>query len=274
MKILVNFLNSVDTSTGGDGDIGEIDSDPEHAEYVCSFRFADLRRNGSLSLVAGLGVPNRPSCRDVYIIDKTSSGLEIYLSGGGIDVGADVSASIKDLRQDGNLELLLDNGLASIRSQCGASWITIYAWTGGGYTNVSDRFKDFYRQRLDSLNKKLSALRPTRGPGGYDQRDKECLQAEAAKIQRFLGIPSEAGINQAIRLANSKNSAERSFAAEILGDIGTPKARKYLETLAKDSDGDVATTAKYCLSVLSKGPMQDAPAAFERLQQQEPISSH
>jgi len=208
-------------------------------------------------------VANRPSCRDVYIVDKTASGFEIYSSGGKVDAGADVSASIKDLRHDGNLEFLLDSGLGSITNRCSANWTAIFAWTGSGYTNVSDRYKDFYRQKLDSLNKVIS------GHGSSDhQRNKECLQAEAAKVQRFLGISSGAGIDQAIRLANSKDHSEREFAAEILGEIGTPKARKYLETLAKDSDGGVATTAKYGLSVLSRGPMQDAPIAFQRRQLQ------
>lgn len=145
MKILVNFLNSVLESAGEiDPDIGENDEDSESAQYVCSFRFADLRRNGSLSLVAGLGVPQRPSCRDVYIIDKTAQGFQVYSSGGSIGDGQDVSANLKDLRHDGNLEFLLYNPLGEIKDRCAAGFPAIYAWAGGGYTNVSQRFKDFY----------------------------------------------------------------------------------------------------------------------------------
>src|SRR5271167_2587730 len=47
-KAIVSFLNSVQTSVGAEPEIGEIDSDSEHLEYVCSFRFADLRHDGSL----------------------------------------------------------------------------------------------------------------------------------------------------------------------------------------------------------------------------------
>lgn len=147
-------------------------------------------------------------------------------------------------------------------------------WSGSGYTNVSDRFKDFYRQELDLLNKKISAHQTDRGPEGDNQGDKECLQAEAAKIQRFLGISSEAATAQAIRLANSKDSAERSFAVNILNEIGTPTARKYLGLLAKDSDSNVAYIAKATLSELSKEPAQNAPSRFERIQPQNPTSSH
>jgi len=40
-------------------------------------------------------LPDRPSGRDVYIIDKTSEGSEIHLAGGDIGAGEDVSSSIK-----------------------------------------------------------------------------------------------------------------------------------------------------------------------------------
>lgn len=262
--IVESFLSSVQTSVWGDSDLGS-------GESVCSFRFADLRHDGFLSLVAGIGVTER-SCSNIYIVDKTASSIEIYLSGGANDAGRDVSASITDLRRDGNLEFLLEDELGSIAGQCSAGWTAIYAWTGSNYTNVSDRFKDFYQQRLDSLNKKISALQPFLYQGAsYEPPEKECLQAEAAKIQRFLGISSEARLDQAVHLANSKDWRKRNFGAEILGDIGTPKARRYLETMVKDSDLYIA---KATLSVLSKGRIQGAASAFQRLQQQKPVSGH
>ncbi|MBF6559367.1 MAG: hypothetical protein IVW56_03670 [Candidatus Binataceae bacterium] len=46
--------------------------------YVCSFQFADLRRQGFLSLVAGLGIVDRPSCAGIVIIDGTKQGFEFY----------------------------------------------------------------------------------------------------------------------------------------------------------------------------------------------------
>ena len=260
--VVESFLSSVQISVWGDSDLGS-------GESVCSFRFADLRHDGFLSLVAGIGVTER-SCGNIYIIDKTASNLEIYFSAGANDAGRDVSARIADLRHDGSLEFLLEDELGSIAGQCSAVSTAIYAWTGSGYTNVSDRFKDFYQQRLDSLNKKISALQPFIPKGAsYEPPEKECLEAEAAKIQRFLRISSEAGLDQAIRLANSKDWAKRNFAAEILGEIGTPKARRYLETMVKDSD---LYMAKASLSVLAKGPLRDA-LAFQLLKQQKPISS-
>ena len=124
------------------------------------------------------------------------------------------------------------------------------------YGNVSDRYKAFYRQRLESIRKILPKLQPTPDSNGYSLGQKECLEAEAAAIQRFLGISSEAGIDQAIRLATSSDSADRDFATQLLGEIGTPRARTYLEKLVNDSDHTVASDAKYALSGSAKGPMQ------------------
>ncbi len=150
-ELVESFLNAVDVSLGGEGGFGD-------DEYICSFSFADMRHNGYLSLIAGLGSTGRAICHELYVIDKTSSGFDTYLAGGDSTAGEDVSGKIKDLHHDGKLEFLLASAFGEIQNQCCGNWTSIYAWTGGGYTNVSDNFKDFYRQQLDSLNKKISAL--------------------------------------------------------------------------------------------------------------------
>ncbi len=196
-------------------------------------------------MFAGIGVSGRPSCGDLEVIDKTASGFELYQSGGSIGAGGDISANIKDLRHDGNLQFLVHAGLGVISQRCIADWTAVFAWTGDKYTNVSTEFKEFYRERLESLKKTIPALQPVQGPYGYALSDKECLEAEAAAIQRLVEVSPDAGIDQAVRLATSKDSSERDFATELLGEIGTHEARKYQETLAKDSDTNVATDAKY-----------------------------
>jgi hypothetical protein len=149
-----------------------------------------------------------------------------------------------------------------------ASWPVIYAWTGGDYTNVSAQFRAFYQQKLASLLVEIPRL-PSGGPGsnpgdqGYEeQAGKECLEAETAKIQRFLGVSRDSGLNEAIEWAKDSNSAKRIFAAEILADINTPDARKYLEALTKDSDRSVAFLAGRWFS---RGP-STPPEKFELLQ--------
>jgi hypothetical protein len=264
-KDVESFLNALQLSLGGEAEYGE---NGNGNGFICSFKFADLRHNGNLSLVVGSGVTGRGMCREVDIIDRTASGFETYLTEGDPESGNDVSGKIKDLHHDGKQEFLLSSRFGEIKDQCRGDWTAIFAWTGGGYTNVSDRFKDFYRQQLDSLNQKISALHPIAvyGGGFSEPSDKECLIAEAAKLQRYLGISPEAGLDQAIRLAKSEDVAKRNFAVEIFGDIGTQGARNYVETLAKDSDGGVRFAAKYYLSALSKGRLEPAPNRFVHLQ--------
>jgi len=194
-RVIEAFVRSIQISVWGQSFVG----DGEGGDEVCSYHFADLRHDGFLSLVCGLGVSGRPSCRDVYIIDRTASGFEMYGSSAEIGAGSDVSADIRDLRHDGNLEFLLHDSLGSIPHGCTADWTEIYAWTGANYANVSDRFRDFYRQSLEAVNKIIPVLQPIRGANGYALSDKECLEAETAGLKRFLGISSDAGIDQAAR---------------------------------------------------------------------------
>jgi hypothetical protein len=230
---------------------------------VCSFHFADLRHDGSLSLVAGTDSSGRGLCRQVDVLDKKASGFQIFEITGSIGAGADASDTIKDIRRNGNLQLVIDEDFTMDQgvAQCAASWPVIYAWTGRDYTNVSAQFREFYQQKLASLVAEIPKL-PSGGPGsnpgdqGYEeQARRECLAAETAKIQRFLGVSRDSGLNEAIEWAKESNSAKRIFAAEILADIDTPEARKYLEALTKDSDQRVGFLARRWLS---RGPSTPA----------------
>ncbi len=232
----------------------------EAGVYVCSFRFADLRHDGLLSLAFSTGIIDRPSCRGMSIIDKTPSGFESFGASG--EIGTDVTAAIQDLRHDGHLEILLPYGLATFQQTCAANWTSIYAWTGVNYTNVSDQFRDFYQRRLDQLDQIISALGPTEDKSGYSLSDEECLEAEASAIKRFLGVSPDAGIEQAIRLSNSKDRLAREFGVVLLIKIGTASAREQLQRLSNDADWAVRTEAKNGLSMPVK--FKFAPASFRK----------
>jgi hypothetical protein len=75
---------------------------------VCSFHFADLRHDGSLSLVAGTDSSGRGLCRQVDVLDKKASGFQIFEITGSIGAGSDVSDTIKDIRRNGDLQLVID----------------------------------------------------------------------------------------------------------------------------------------------------------------------
>jgi len=87
-----------------------------------------------------------------------------------------------------------------------------------------------------------------------DTGDRDCLKAQAAKIERFLGISSDAGMLDAIKWKNSNNPDDRSFAVLILDDIRTPEAIGDLRTLSKDPDPDVAGLGKGALADVTASP--------------------
>jgi hypothetical protein len=127
-------------------------------------------------------------------------------SPGASALGADVSDTIKDIRRNGDLQLVIDEDFTMDQgvAQCAASWPVIYAWTGRDYANVSAQFRPFYQQKLASLLVEIPRL-PSGGPGsspgsqGYEeQARRECLEAETAKIQRFLGVSRDSGLNETI----------------------------------------------------------------------------
>jgi hypothetical protein len=88
-----------------------------------------------------------------------------------------------------------------------------------------------------------------------DLANADCTRAEAAKIERFLGIDSEAGMKDAIRWADSDKPCWREFATEILRDIGTADATEYLRTLSHDSNPLVARYAQNALKAIARGPV-------------------
>jgi hypothetical protein len=88
-----------------------------------------------------------------------------------------------------------------------------------------------------------------------DSEGLNCTKAEAAKIQRFLGISRDAGMSDAIKLASSDDPKDREFAADMLADIGTPDAIEYLRTLSHDTNSGVATSGKFALKQVSQGPV-------------------
>lgn len=238
----------------------EAELSKEAGVYVCSFRFADLRHNGLLSLVFTPGIIDRPSCRGLSILDKTSSGFESFGASG--EIGTDAASAIQDLHHDGHLEILLPYGLATFPQTCAANWTAIYTWTGVNYTNVSNQFRDFYQRRLDQLDGIIPALGPAQDQNGYSLSDKECLEAEASAIKRFLGVSPDAGVEQAIRLSNSKDRLAREFGAVLLINIGTASAREQLQQMTNDADWAVRTCAKNGLSMPVR--FKFAPASFQK----------
>ena len=122
-KDVERFVAAVENAVTGDSILGV-----EGGTYICSFRFADLRHGGVLSLAVGIGVVDRPSCRDLQIIDKTPAGFELYEAGGTIGAGSDISSNIRDLGSDGRLQILVHSNLSTLTNRCAADWTAVFAW--------------------------------------------------------------------------------------------------------------------------------------------------
>jgi hypothetical protein len=211
-------------------------ADSDNPGKLCTFRFADLRHSGALSLVVSYDGGGTADCNDIEIFDKSPTGIENY----DFDATQDLSLdSIKDLNGDGHDELIMDSGLAGGggADHCMATWPVIYAWNGTGYADESARFKGYYRQTLAVLKSQIATQslptpaseqetmegeltgsngaragvriirsRAVPAPPPDAASDTDCLKAEVGKIQRFLGT-RDAGMSDAIKWANSGDSS-------------------------------------------------------------------
>jgi hypothetical protein len=143
----------------------------------------------------------------VDVVDKTTSGFEIYsTTESRFQADNEANNVVRDINGDGNFELLVD--VSFISQDCATRDVTftvIYAWTGAGYTSVSDSFPDFYRQRLQTL-KALQLM-------NEEDDNRSNWEIEAAKIERFLGQSPDAGIDYANKLGKSHDWRDRMLAA-------------------------------------------------------------
>jgi hypothetical protein len=261
---------------------------------VCNFHFADLRHQGTLSLVVSNDGGGESDCNDVDIYDKTPRGLEDRM----LNIAAAYLDGVEDINGDGRFEVIVDGGagrecMAECFSMnpfgycypcrtCTEYWPGVYAWTGSGYTEVSSQYPKYYERELASLKKQIARIDAAQAvqrapaeaptPNGYesgskqleqvvsqqiatpspapeaedppDPSDLDCLKAEAAKMERFLGISKDAGMSDAIQWANSKDPMQREFATGFFHGLGTGEALKYEKTLSLDPDICVAKSAK------------------------------
>jgi hypothetical protein len=270
---------------------------------VCDFHFADLRHQGTLSLVVSNDGGGESDCNDVDIYDKTPRGLEDRM----LNIGAAYLDGVEDINGDGRFEVIVDGGagrecMAECFSMnpfgycypcrtCTEYWPGVYAWTGSGYTEVSSQYPKYYERELESVKKQIAAIDAAQAaptpmqsettPQGFsgsaitktyesgskqleqvvpqqiatpspapeaeeppDPSELDCLKAEAAKMERFLGTSKDAGMSDAIQWANSKDPMQREFATGFFRGLGTAEALKYEKTLRLDPDIRVAKSAK------------------------------
>jgi len=187
-------LDAVEDFTGRA--IGESEDNPP--VNVCEFRFADLRSSGDLSLIVSVD-PGR-GCTELYIFDRAPTGFELYHTTTVEVVGHDLANSVLDINHDGGHELVLWADLAPFATGssfdkigCGAQWPLIFIWTGNGYSEVGDQYKDYYRNYLKSVEAQLAAYSSLLAPPGA-QTANSAPDIGSAKIAgHFAEQSSDAG---------------------------------------------------------------------------------
>jgi len=270
--------------------------DPEQTQVytdLCSshpWEFADLHRSGTFSLVVALS--DGRFCGQNLIIDKTASGFREYASSSPSSSRFS-GPQVEDLSGKGDFVVVEFTDFTPFNGMnthpCIADFPVIFRWTGDGYANVSNQYKQYYEQQLASLKAQIdaaeaplttassapspqaAAVHPSEWSRLSSQNSQgasrpyviaktipesgspapaavapanECTKAEAAKIERFLGIDKDAGMEDAMKWAGSSDPDERIFAIAVLEDIGTPSAFDYLGTLSNDTSGLVAKLSK------------------------------
>src|SRR5260370_11711077 len=183
---------------------------------VCEFRFADLRNSGNLSLIitANPGGRQLPECNELDIFDKTPTGFELYHADAAY--GHDLANSVLDINHDGRHELVLWGELAPVATGlsnqnglgCDAEWPLVFAWTGNGYSEVSDQYKVYYRNHLKSLETQLAAYSPESGQ---------------AATQTANPAPTRRGIEFSVG-PSGEGSAPFAFSSQITAPAPTPEA--------------------------------------------------
>jgi hypothetical protein len=117
-----------------------------------------------------------------------------------------------------------------------ATWTRVLILDHGKLVDRSADFKGFYRAELDRIVKKLPSVQAGDPGGGENDRldNAACLQMEADRIRRFLGLSRDAGQAAAIGWLSSKNESLRSRGMTVLTDIGDPQSIAIAQRTALD----------------------------------------
>lgn len=205
------------------------------AEPVCGAAFAQLAPDGRPTRIASMDINGRDFCNDLLVITRREKAvmgqdLTVWMVDNVLDV-------LVDLRHDGTLELVVSTAASDyLGYRCMGTWTRVLTLDDGRLVDRSADFKGFYRTELDRIVKKLPSVRA--GDPDEDQSDRlgdaACLQMEADRIRRFLGLSRDAGQATAIRWLNSKDESLRSKGMTVLTDIGDPQSIAIAQRTALD----------------------------------------
>jgi hypothetical protein len=213
---------------------------------VCSAGFFQISGSDSPSLIASIDVNGRHFCNNVEVIHRDANGLTIQE----IDVWEvdDVKDIVRDLGKNEKDLLIVPTAYSDYDgAKCMATWSQVYAVQAGALVDRSAAFKEFYKDRLDSLNADMEQA----GKNDDDNRT-ICSQMEADKIARYLDISPNAGEDKAIGWISSADTSLRLKGVVVLADIGDKRSIATLKQFSEDPDTIVADAAKRALDTSPK----------------------
>lgn len=219
---------------------------------VCSASFVELRGSDEEALVASIDVSGRRLCNQIEVIHKNADSITFQeLNAFGI-IDIDVESIIGEPGKGGRSALVVPTALSPYEgaNSCMATWSKIYEFQAGALVDRSATFKEFYKAQLKSVQKEIPRARRDDAENHRDQA--VCLQMEADKLERFLGISPDAGEEEALNWIDSKNEYLRRKGFAVLADIRDKKSVAVLENYAKGSDPELAAEAKFALTKMKK----------------------
>jgi hypothetical protein len=141
---------------------------------------------------------------------------------------------VYDLDKNGKNVIVIPGSLSGYEgaNSCMAMWNTIYMMQSDTLVDKSSEFKNYYRDRIDSLNARMQIDNKR---DQDDHRDRTvCTQMEIDKIERYLGLSPNAGKDQAIAWIKSGDQYLRRKGFSVLEDIGDQPVELTSEPDPKD----------------------------------------
>ena len=222
--------------------------DSQAQAQVCGWEFVDLNNDGVNELVASLDYSGRLFRNTLVLISKTGDVFRTQ------SVPAwnvtNVSDIVKDLNNDGAKKLIVPQPLSDYEgAKCIATWKTVHQWDGNAFVDVSRRFPEMYKKRLQELTDNIQKIEGNPTLSGTEKDAKaSCDYLEQEKIQRLFGN-SKAGFDRAVAWMRSDDPSLRRKAVKVFADISDDQSRAYLQTLSRDRDPSVAAAAQGVLRV-------------------------
>jgi hypothetical protein len=263
-----HFFSIIEEHTGPNGlkemlvdDMHFGSSSVLHLRYLADFEWADIDGDGQYELL-GVIVYIRGMDR-LYVIKRSESMFRIQR----IEICYEIYEAqdhkfadiMEDIDQDGKYELLLP--VPTDEDNCLPFWTEISEWNGQRYQDASERFCDYYRDRLlaltdDRVRKLSERLEEKRSTNPSDVSMEEAeLAAEQLirdRMNRFIGEESSSGFERAKKWAESENWRLRILSMLVFEETKNKESIDYLRLLSKDPHLLVAEKAKRMLAKLEK----------------------